>query len=94
MRSVGHESTSAASVESPPVAAVAGDALPLKRGRFFVCPKPYRRSISDRLPLPFRSPVPAVARRNLSTFRPTSAAIEPPPSLLSCFVQHDCRSDK
>ena len=39
-------------VDSPPVAAVAGDALPLKRGGLFGCPKPCRRSISDRLSLP------------------------------------------
>ena len=55
--------TSAAPVESPPVAAIAGDALPMKCGRFFGCPKPSCRSVSDRLTLPFRPPEPAIARR-------------------------------
>ena len=50
-------------LEAPPVAAIASDALPLKRGRVYGCPKPSCRSISDRRPLPFLSPVPAIVRR-------------------------------
>lgn len=59
---VGHESRVPA-VESPPVAAVASDALPLKRGRAFGFPKPHSRSISDRRLLTLRTPVGAIARR-------------------------------
>ncbi len=55
--------TSAASVGNPPVAAVVGDALPMKCGRGFGCPMPCCRSVSDRLRLCFRPPESAIARR-------------------------------
>lgn len=79
-------------VGSPPVAAIADDALPIMCGRGFGFPKPHCRSISDRLSLPFRSPVKAIARRTrggtILTANQSQLAIEAEllPSELS-----DCR---
>ena len=56
--------TSVPAVGSPPVAAVASDALAHKAWRILGCPQPWGGSISDRLPLPIHSPVAAIGRRS------------------------------